>query len=191
MTLVGPRAGERYRIRLARPDDLDQLPAVETAAAGLFRQSQYPWIADEPNGMTEALLGECQDTWTLWVVAPADDRPVGFAAYAHLDDQTWLGELSVHPDHFGRRLGAALIATSERFYAGRGAHRMTITTFRDVPWNAPYYARLGFSTIDDLSAEPFLAGQIKKEEGSRDLAGSRVAMQKHLSQKHLSGGSRS
>ena len=180
MTPAGPTERTSYRIRLARPDDIAPLPAIETAAAQLFRQSAYPWIADEPNGMSETLMVECQDEWRLWVATGADDRPIGFAAYTCLDDQVWLGELSVHPDHARRRIGAALIAAAERFYGRRGARRMTLTTFSDIPWNAPYYGRLGFSVIPSLEAESFLACQIEKELEWGVPTGSRVAMQKRL-----------
>jgi hypothetical protein len=27
---------------------------------------------------------------------------------------------------------------------------VTLTTFRDVPWNAPFYRRLGFEVVDEL-----------------------------------------
>lgn len=169
-----------YRIRQARPDELPLLPAIETAASGLFRNSDYPWIADGPNGMDMALFERCQDTWCLWVATDPAGEPVGFAAFAPEDGQIWLGELSVHPDHHRRGLGAALIDKAAGFYGPRGISRVTLTTFRDVPWNAPYYARLGFSVIDDLSAEPFLAAQIEKEEGWNVPKGSRVAMQRML-----------
>lgn len=171
---------EGYRIRQARPDELPLLPAIETAAAELFRQSAYPWIADEPNGMDMALFERCQDTWCLWVATDVAGLPVGFAAFAPEEGQIWLGELSVHPDHHGHRIGAALIDKAAGFYGGRGLHRMTLTTFRDVPWNGPYYGRLGFSEVNDLSAEPFLAAQIEKEEAWGLPKGSRVAMQRPL-----------
>ena len=169
-----------YRIRQARPDELHLLPAIETAAAALFRDSAYPWIADEPNGMDTELFERCQDTWCLWVVTDAEGLPVGFAAFAIEDDQIWLGELSVHPDHHRRGLGAALIDKAADFYGPRGIARMTLTTFVDVPWNGPYYERLGFSRLVDLSDEPFLAAQIEKEEGWGVPKGSRVAMQRMI-----------
>lgn len=171
---------QTYRIRQARPDELPLLPAIETAAAGLFRQSDYPWIADDPNGMDAELFARCQDTWCLWVVTDTAGLPVGFAAFALEEDQIWLGELSVHPDHHRQGLGAALIDKAAAFYGPRGIARMTLTTFADVPWNGPYYERLGFSRLKDLSAEPFLADQIAKEEGWGVPKGSRVAMQRRI-----------
>jgi hypothetical protein len=37
----------------------------------------------------------------------------------------------------------------------RGYPEVTLTTFRDVPWNMPFYARLGFELVPtrELSAE--------------------------------------
>ena len=58
----------RYRIRLARPDEVGLLPAIETVAAGLFRDTPYPWVADDPDGMSLALFKECQEEWNLSLI---------------------------------------------------------------------------------------------------------------------------
>jgi len=34
--------------------------------------------------------------------------------------------------------------------------QVVLSTFRDAPWNAPYYARLGFSIVDDSSLDATL-----------------------------------
>lgn len=162
------------------------LPAIETVAAGLFRDTPYPWVADDPDGMSLALFKECQEEWNLWVAADDGDRPVGFAAYAQFEDQTWLGELSVDPAHARRGLGARLIEAGAQFYGGRGSPRLTLTTFRDVLWNAPYYTKLNFTVIDDLSGEPHLAHCIEKELARGMPNGSRVAMQRALAERGTS-----
>ncbi|WP_411757210.1 hypothetical protein [Streptomyces venezuelae] len=33
---------------------------------------------------------------------------------------------------------------------------LTLTTFADVPWNAPYYARIGFRPLADAELTPAL-----------------------------------
>jgi hypothetical protein len=35
----------------------------------------------------------------------------------------------------------------------QGLPSITLTTFRDVPWNAPYYEKLGFHIVTPLTAE--------------------------------------
>jgi len=43
---------------------------------------------------------------------------------------------------------------------------MTLTTFSDVPWNGPYYARLGWSALPEAGLPPELAAARQHE---RDL----------------------
>jgi hypothetical protein len=57
---------------------------------------------------------------------------------------------------------------------------VTLTTFRDVPWNGPFYAKLGFRELRHLS--PGLAAMREHERliGDDDF-GPRIAMRKDLS----------
>ena len=61
--------------------------------------------------------------------------------------------MSVHPDHARRGLGRQLIDHAAAWATREGLAGLTLTTYADVPWNAPYYARLGFATLgeDDLT----------------------------------------
>jgi hypothetical protein len=52
---------------------------------------------------------------------------------------------------------------------------LTLTTFRDVPWNGPYYERIGFRLVDDPGPE--LRAQIDHEAWLEDL-GPRIAMRR-------------
>jgi hypothetical protein len=57
----------------------------------------------------------------------------------------------VLPAFAGRRIGAALLT---RWRSGRGAaglDGLSLSTFREVPWNAPYYRRLGFVEVAALT----------------------------------------
>jgi N-acetylglutamate synthase-like GNAT family acetyltransferase len=81
------------------------------------------------------------------VACDADDRPVGYLIWEPVDGALHIEQVSVHPDAARRGLGRALLA-----YAADRAHEedlaaLTLTTFTEVPWNAPYYARLGFRTL--------------------------------------------
>lgn len=42
-----------------------------------------------------------------------------------------------------------------------GHHRLTLRTSADVPWNAPFYARLGF--VESEPDTPFLRGLVDVE----------------------------
>ncbi len=69
---------------------------------------------------------------------------VGFVQVIVGDDFAHLEQLSVLPGHGRRGHGRALVeaAKGEAKYLGRS--RMTLRTFADVPWNAPFYATCGF-----------------------------------------------
>jgi hypothetical protein len=61
-----------------------------------------------------------------------------------------------------------------------GFKTISLSTFRDVPWNAPYYERLGFSIIPEHELTADLM-QIQQAETDMGLAVShRVFMRKQL-----------
>ncbi len=135
-----------YTIRLARPDEFEALREIENAAAALFAGTPYA-AAVEGDATTAADFAEAQASGHLWVAAGANDAPVGFAfveihaGCAHLD------ELDVHPDHGRRGVGAALLDAVCDWARAAGYPAVTLTTYRDVAWNAPFYSRRGFEVL--------------------------------------------
>lgn len=143
--------GSKYTIERARPKDLLFLPAIELAAARLLTGHAPESVLRETTA--PEVLEEAQARGLLWV-ALAADAPVGFAhlevrepAVAHLE------EIDVHPDHGRRGLGRRLVTAVCEWASSAGYRAVTLTTFRDVPFNMPFYARMGFEIIppDELS----------------------------------------
>jgi GNAT superfamily N-acetyltransferase len=143
---------DSYTIRVARPDDLAALPIIERAAAAVFRTTPYAYLADDDLVSAEVDLTHEYG----WVVVDPDDQPIGFAIVHLLDESVHLHELDVHPDYARQGLGRRLIAAVADWAWARGATALTLTTFDDVPWNGPYYARLGFRTLDLATLSPGL-----------------------------------
>jgi GNAT superfamily N-acetyltransferase len=142
----------RYTIRPARADDLPALPAIERAAASRFRATPFAFVADYPLASEAIDLAHEQ----VWVAAGADDQPVGFAIAHPLDGCAYLHELDVHPDHAQRGLGRRLIQAVAAWGRETGAAAVTLATFRDIPWNGPFYASLGFRPLPDADLSPGL-----------------------------------
>ena len=90
------------------------------------------------------------------------------------DDRAHLEQVSVHPAHAGRRIGARLIDAVLGWAHDRGDRQLTLTTFADVPWNAPYYERLGFRPLPDAALAPQLAAELADER--QRFAAPRLAM---------------
>lgn len=82
-----------------------------------------------------------------WVATDVVDHPVAYVLVDGLDGVGHVEQVSVHPGHAGQRLGCALIDTAATWAARNELPALTLTTFADVPWNGPYYARLGFRVM--------------------------------------------
>ncbi|WP_299622857.1 GNAT family N-acetyltransferase [Pelagibius sp.] len=168
------------RIRLARQADAALLGDVETAAAGRFAGIGLQAIA-RGRPTAEAEYRSLAADRRLWVTEAEEGRLVGLAIAAAVDGQGYLAELSVHPDYGRRGLGRAMIAAVEDWARARAFTRLYLTTFRDVPWNRPYYERLGFAVVAENQAGPELKA-IRQNERARglDRLSPRVCMVKDL-----------
>ena len=170
-----------YGVRLARPDELDALPAIEIAADVRFGATVYAGLVAGYPTTEIADLADAQDRWGLWVAIDDGDRPVGFAHCKPVGRiSLYVAQLSVHPDHAGNRLAARMLDRVAAFHGPRGVQRLTLTTFRDVPWNGPYYERIGFREVPDLGAEVFLGRQIAEQVRSGFPRETRMAMARPL-----------
>jgi len=166
----------RYGIRPARDADVPRLGPLERAAASRFAGIGLERIA-AGRPTSDAEYREAIAGGRLWVVEAAGGTVVGLAIAALLDGEGFLAEISVHPDHAGHRLAARLIVAVEDWAAGQGCRSLRLTTFREVPWNRPYYERLGFTLLDEAAAGPQLRA-VRARERARgvDAHGPRVCM---------------
>lgn len=168
-------------IRLAFPADVLSLPTIEAAAGEAFRSIGMPEIADDPLPNVQQLSGHASDG-RLWV-ATVDDQVVAYALAVERDGSAHLEQVSVHPDHAGQRIGADLVDAVASWVRDRGDERLTLTTFADVPWNAPYYRKLGFHPLPDEALGPQLAAELSEERAR--FAAPRLAMACGSGQVHL------
>ena len=146
------RVGLNITVRPTRPGDVTALPAIERAAGERFRD--YPelaWLAEGEVISAEQHL-DYAERGLSWL-ALANELPVGFILAETHVSSLFIVELSVHLDWQGKGIGRRLIACVADQARKRGLASLTLTTFRDVPWNAPFYARLGFEMITTLTPE--------------------------------------
>ena len=169
----------RYEIRQARADDVVYLGPIELAAAQLLAGHAPESVLNETTDETELLIAQRQGL--LWV-ALADDVPIGFAHLKLLEPEAvHLAEIDVHPDHGRRGIGTQLVRAVCDWAATNSYRYITLTTFRDVRWNMPFYARLGFEVIPSTGLTPALISIIE-DEARRGLdTDRRVAMRIELS----------
>lgn len=163
-----------YEITRARQCDLPLLGDIELAAAKLLDGFAPAAVLNETT--SEHHLQNALNDGRLWV-ALFEDRPVGFAYVEILEpDIAHLQEIDVYPDHGRRGLGKRLVAEVCRWAEQHEYLAVTLTTFRDVPWNMPFYARMGFEEVRADLLSPALQAVVQ-DEARRGLdPARRVAM---------------
>jgi len=154
-------------IRLARRGDLAALVELERAAGAVFRSVGMAAVADDEPPRLAELIAHQQDA-RAWIAADEADRPVGYLLVRVVDGNAHIEQVSIHPGHAGRRIGAALIDTSAGWGRQHRLAALTLTTFAAVPWNAPYYRLLGFHVLTANQLGPGLR-RIRNEEAARSL----------------------
>jgi GNAT superfamily N-acetyltransferase len=131
-----------YTIDVGSPADAGRLRQIERAAGARFRAIGMADIADnEPTPIS--ILEDRAVRRQLLVARDATGAVAGFLIWSPKDGIAYIEEVSVDPVHAGHKLGARMI---DRLCADIRTRfdRVSLATFRDVPWNAPYYAKLGF-----------------------------------------------
>ncbi|QIR29029.1 GNAT family N-acetyltransferase [Kluyvera genomosp. 3] len=164
-----------YTFRPTSPADISALPAIERAAAQRFALlPEFSWLAAGPVICAERHQHFVSQAMS-WL-ALADDRPVGFLLAEAHDASLFIVEFSLHLDWQGRGLGRRLMAYAIEQAREKGFSALTLTTFRDVPWNAPWYARMGFEIVPEALLNDALRQKLREEAAHGLAAESRCAM---------------
>lgn len=136
-------------IRLTLEHDVQSLPDIERCAAQAF--AGWPalaWLA-EGDVMDCAEHRAFVEAGGSWVAEDPAGRIVGFACARLVGQALHLHEISVRQEAQGQGVGRRLLQQVENAARCAGVRELTLTTFVDVPWNAPFYARFGFEIIDE------------------------------------------
>lgn len=164
---------EKVRIRRAQPGDAELLAEVERDAGRLFRGlSGYEAVADGAPTAVDVHRA-LANAGTAWV-AEAAAGPVGLLAAQAWEESLHIAELSVRRDHQRRGIARALIAEAAEEARRLGLGALTLTTFAEVAWNAPFYARLGFVAIEGQAAGEKLMRTLERDRARHSQP--RIAM---------------
>ena len=152
------------KVRLATEADIPALPRIERSAGEAFRGTDQAWIADDIVAEADAYppLIAAGGVW----VAEDEGVVAGFISTERLDDAFHILELAVGHGQQRKGIGAALMRVALDHARAANYRTATLTTFRAIPWNAPFYARLGFELLD---APPAVLAAILTDEAARGL----------------------
>lgn len=107
------------------------------------------------------------------------EPPYGFVQLGECDGMACIGALAVIPGEMRKGAGTALLEAACTWARAAGYRAITLTTFAEVPWNAPFYASRGFTVVEELTP-----GLVELRDWERaaglDSLGPRVAMRREL-----------
>lgn len=136
-----------YQVALAKPEQFAALREVERAAESMFAPEDLPAPARAAELASDEELAEALRQGLLWSAVDEHGNAVGFAMALWIDGSLHLDEVDVHSAHQWRGVGRMLVDAVRAHGERCGAPRLTLTTFRFVAWNMPWYARLGFAEL--------------------------------------------
>ena len=161
-------------VRLVRPDELALLPEIEVAADAVFVDHEIGPLPPPTEDLAELARARA--------ILVTGDPLSGFARIEEVDGAAHLEQLSVHPDHARSGAGTALLRASIEWATAEGYPAVTLCTFADVPWNAPFYRRHGFAEVtESADLGPGLrALRATERRLGLDRVGRRVVMRRLL-----------
>ncbi len=170
---------DEVRIRLAQAAELPELQGVEREAGARFRGlGLLDHLLDHSLSLPE--LAAHQRAGRVWVAVDAAGHPLGFAVASVLEGGAHLEELDVVPEAGRRGIGTQLVDTVCEWASSQGFSTITLSTFRDVPWNGPFYVRRGFRTLAPAELSPALREVRAREERLGIPMDQRVVMRRQL-----------
>ena len=123
----------------------ERLPRRREATAANPRSAASPGTP----GLTTVIARSLQVRRLVGVLV-VGEPPVGFVCVELVDGIPLVWQLSVHPEHGRKGLGRALLRAACDWARAESFDAITLTTYRDVPWNGPSYESLDFATLDAL-----------------------------------------
>jgi GNAT superfamily N-acetyltransferase len=168
-----------YHIRLARPDERYRIQGIEDLAGARFSGLD---LIDESLDVSFPLadLVRLIDAGQVWVACDAADVPVGMVIASVREGVAYVEEMDVLAAHGRRGLGGRLLDTVCAWARAQGHPAVTLSTFRDVPWNGPFYRRHGFAELAPAAWTPGMHG-IRDQEARHGLRTDvRVFMRREL-----------
>lgn len=169
------------RIRAVRRDEFPLLRDIEWAAGAAFRDVGMPEVADD-EPFTDEELGHYERAGRAWVAVDGADVPVAYLVAEPVDGNLHVEQVSVHPRCARRGVGRELLDHAAQVGRAERVPALTLTTFTEVPWNAPYYAaRCGFHPMTDGMVGPGLRAVRAREAALGLDRWPRVCMRRPLS----------
>jgi GNAT superfamily N-acetyltransferase len=169
-----------FRFRKAIQRDAPLLTDLEQSAGLAYRADrEIAWVAEGDNLSPERYGEIIGDGWS-WVAEGEHGELLAFIAATRGGHDLHIWEFDVRLDCQRRGIGRRLLQRFLAEAAAAGISAVTLTTFRDVPWNGPFYQSMGFEPLVPEKLDARLAVLLAEEVQKGLPAARRCAMRKIL-----------
>ena len=147
---------EGYSITPAELDDIPAFIAVDKAASSMFAPTGLLNGEALEDHVPEEIFAQEIPLLNVFVARNQHGWAVGFALVRIRGNGLYLDQVSVHPDQGKKGIGRALVIRILTEAELRKLPHVSLSPFRDVPWNGPFYASLGFKELASEKLEPYM-----------------------------------
>ena len=152
--------------------------ALDSAASNLYRQigldldleETDPFMQDERSRWANAICNQ-----QAFVATDSQHQIIGFVTTGSVDGEGYIDQLSVHPDHMRQGVGSALMKFAEQACSYTESW---LTTYSHVPWNKPYYQKLGYREVELHCCGPEILQILEEQKAVLPCPQYRIAMLK-------------
>lgn len=137
-----------YEITRGDIDEVDRLIEINLAADQLFAGTGLVENVDLTSHIPAEVFAQGLRDRDVFMARDIESgEAVGFTLTSERGGTLYLDQISVVPDHGQKGLGRALMARIETDAKDRNLRTVTLSTFREVQWNGPFYRSLGYREI--------------------------------------------
>ncbi|MBY9068373.1 GNAT family N-acetyltransferase [Hyphomonas sp. WL0036] len=154
MSIRRPPAG--YMITGAAPEEIPALIEIDLAAGKVFEGTGLLPEAQLGDHVPADVLREAMRSGHLHVARHGQGELAGFALTSVREGWLYLDQISVDPAHGRGGVGSALMSRVMLEAKDRSLKRVTLSTFRDPPWNGPFYRKNGFKELPRKKMEKWM-----------------------------------
>lgn len=171
--------GAHLDIGAASAADVDRLIEIDQAASSLFAPTGLLGEDALKDHVPAAAFEQAIGDGSLLVARHSDGTLMGFCLVSERPGCRYIDQISVDPAYGRQGIGRALMQQTEADARLASAPSLVLSTFRDLPWNAPFYASLGFRPMKRHQLKPFML-EIEREQARHMDVSKRIFMRKRL-----------
>lgn len=173
------RPSTQIDISPAVPDDVSRIIEIDLAAGQLFAPLGLLNAEALDDHVPADILLDAIGKEHLDVARVPDGKLAGFVLVSKHGKGLYLDQISVDPAYGNRGIGTQLMRHLFDKAKRLNEAEIVLSTFRDVSWNGPFYAGLGFREISRHKFEPYMHDIERAQAPFMDIS-KRIFMKKRI-----------